>query len=137
MDFWLALSEIIRNAGIVVAGALGLLLAWWRVRAADRQAKAALEQADASLQQAKLARRDHVTELFNRAASQLDDPKLAVRLGAIYVLREIGRDFPDLSQPVFELLAAHLRERPLGYGDEEPPVDVVEIMAMLRDKLRG
>jgi len=51
-----------------------------RVVAANRQANAALRQAE-------LARRDHVADLFNRAVGQLDDPKLQVRLGAIYTLR--------------------------------------------------
>ncbi len=52
-------------------------------------------------------------------------------MGAIYVLREITRDFPDLANPVFELLQAHLRERIGDYGDAEPPVDVREIMDMV------
>jgi hypothetical protein len=44
-----------------------------------------------------LARRAHVTELFNRAVGQLSDPKLEVRLAAVYILREVANDFPDLS----------------------------------------
>jgi hypothetical protein len=46
-----------------------------------------------------------VAELFNRAVGQLTDAKLEVRLGAIYTLRQIARDFPDLAEPTFELLS--------------------------------
>lgn len=126
---WLtALSEIIRNIGLVLAALVGIYLAWRRVAAAT-------VQADASLQHAELARRDHVAELFNRAVGQLADSKLEVRLGAIYTLRQIARDFPDLSGPTYELLTTYLRESVRDYGDDEPPVDVREIMTTLRDRL--
>lgn len=94
-----------------------------------------LKQAGTAAAKAELDRRAHVVELFNRAAGQLTDERLEVRLCAIYVLREIGRDFPDLANPVFELLAAHLRERHRNYGDGEPPIDVQEIIATLRMRI--
>jgi hypothetical protein len=128
LEHWLVLSEITRNVGLIFAAAIGIGLAWPRIRAATRQADAALRQAD-------LARRDHVAELFNRAVGQLADGRLEVRLGAIYTPRQIGKDFPDLSDPTFELLAAYLRESGGEYGDAEPPVDVREIMKTLRERL--
>ena len=95
-----------------------------RVAAADRQAQAALRQAE-------LSRRDHVAELFNRAVGQLDDPKLQVRLGAIYTLRQIAQDFPDLTAPVLELLAIYVSEA--GRTDDDPAIapDVREIMRIV------
>ena len=125
---WLTLSEILRNYGIIIAGAIGLYLAWQRAAAATRQA-------DASLQQAELARRDHVAELFNRAVGQLTAEKLEIRLGSIYTLRQIARDFPDLSEPTLELLSTYLRENAEDYGESDPPADVREIMKMLKDHL--
>lgn len=71
-------------------------------------------------------------ELFNRAVGQLSDEKLEVRLGAIYTLREIVENFPDLSEPVYGLLTTYLRERVVAYGDAEPPADVLEIMKTVR-----
>jgi len=130
LAWWTAISEILRNFGIILAGGLGLWFAWARVKAADRQAKAAADQA-------VLARRDHVAELFNRAVGQLDDPKLQVRLGAIYTLRQIAKDFPDLTEAVFELLAAYMRDTASSYGDNEPPVDVREIMSIINEQLGG
>ena len=119
-------SEIIRNLGLVVAAAIGIYLAWRRVSAATKQA-------DASLQQAEMARRDHVAELFNRAVGQLTDAKLEIRLGAIYTLRQIALDFPDLSKPTFELLSKYVTESAGAYGDREPPVDVQEILNTIRE----
>jgi hypothetical protein len=107
---------------------VGVYLAWRRVSALSRQA-------DASLQQAELARRDHVAELFNRAVGQLTHEKLEIRLGAIYTLRQIARDFPDLAEPTYELLTTYLRESGKNYGDAEPPIDVREIMKTLRNRL--
>jgi hypothetical protein len=74
-------------------------------------------------------------ELFNRAVGQLSDQKLEVRLAAVYILREVANDFPDLSNPIFELLQAYLRAGDIDYGDEAPPIDVQEIIKLLRDRL--
>ena len=92
-------------------------------------------QAKSANAQAELARRAHVTELFNRAVGQLRDPNLEVRLAAIYVRREVAKDFPDLSNPVFELLQAYLRAGGIDYGDDDPPIDVREIVKILRSRL--
>jgi hypothetical protein len=103
-------------------------LAWLRVRAANRQSEASLRQAD-------LARREHVADLFNRAVGQLTDAKLEIRLGAIYTLRQISRDFPDLAGIVVELLTAYLRENRNNYGDSEPPIDVREMINIVRSHM--
>jgi hypothetical protein len=124
VEWWIAVSELTRNFGLVGAAVVGLVLAGMRVIAANRQARA-------SLRQAELARRDHVAELFNRAVGQLDDSKLQVRLGAIYTLRQIARDFPDLAGAVLELLNVYMRENATNYGDDEPPPDVQEIIRIL------
>lgn len=125
MQTWVAASELIRNVALAVAACVGALLAWQKL-GPDRK------QAETAEAQAALARRAHVSELFNRAAGQLVDGHLEVRLAAIYVLREIGRDFPGLANPVFELLQAHLRESRSAYQDDEPPVDIQAIVETLR-----
>jgi hypothetical protein len=128
MSAWVALSEILRNLALTVAATVGAILAWRQLSPASLQARSANTQAE-------LARRAHVTELFNRAVGQLSDPKLEVRLAAVYILREVANDFPDLSNPIFQLLQAYLRAGDIDYGDEEPPIDVQEIIKLLRDKL--
>ena len=128
MADWVAISELFRNAAITFAAIVGAVLAWRQLSPAALQAKSANAQAE-------LARRAHVVELFNRAAGQLRDPNLEIRLAAIYVLREVAKDFPDLSTPVFELLQAYLRVGNIDYGNDEPPIDVQEIMRVLRSRL--
>src|SRR5258707_4797558 len=128
MADWIAISELFRNAALTVAAIVGSILAWRQLSPAALQAKSANAQAE-------LARRAHVTELFNRAVGQLRDPNLEVRLAAIYVLREVAKDFPDLSNPVFELLQAYLRAGNIDYGDDEPPIDIREIVKTIRSRL--
>jgi hypothetical protein len=124
------ISELIRNYGLVVAAAVGVGLAWWRSRASNRQALAALRQAE-------VAQKDHVVEMFNRAVDQLGSEKLEVRLGAIYTLKRISRDpqYADYRVPILETLTAYVRERTREDSSEEPPVDVREIMNLLSEAL--
>src|SRR5882672_7462838 len=128
MNDWVALSEILRNMALTFAAMVGAILAWRQLSPTALQARSANTQAE-------LARRAHVTELFNRAVGQLRDSNLEVRLAAIYVLREVAKDFPDLSNPVFELLQAYLRAGEIDYGNDEPPIDVQEIVKLLRSRL--
>jgi hypothetical protein len=128
VEWWIAVSELTRNFGLVGAAVVGLVLAGMRVIAANRQARA-------SLRQAELARRDHVAELFNRAVGQLDDTKLQVRLGAIYTLRQISRDFPDLTRPIYAVLNVYVRESTRDKIGEEPSVDIREIMKIFKEDL--
>ena len=46
MGLWLTISEVVKNIGIVLGGALGIYLAWKRVIASNKQAEAQLAQAD-------------------------------------------------------------------------------------------
>ncbi len=124
------ISELIRNYGLIVAAGLGVVLAWWRSRASNRQAIAALQQAE-------LAQRNHVVEMFNRAVDQLGSEKLEVRLGAIYTLKRISRDpqYADYRVPILETLAAYVRERTRDDTNAEPSVDIREIMNFLGETL--
>lgn len=121
-------SEIIRNYAIVGGGLTGLGVAIWRAVSADRQSRAQLRQADQG-------RREHVAEIFGRAVEQLDHEKLHVRLGAIYTLREIVDVYPDLSRPTVDLLTSYLAS--VDYADEEPPLDVQEVMKVIIPRTEG
>jgi hypothetical protein len=126
MPSWVEFSEIARNLGLLIPAFVGTYLAWKRITVANRQAEAQTRQAD-------LTRRDHVAELINRSIGQLGEPKLEVRLGAIFILRQICKDFPDLSEPILQLLPIYLKENRVDYGDAEPPSDVSEIIRLVRD----
>jgi hypothetical protein len=116
-----AILEIVRNLVLSAAALAGVFMAWRQLNVANRQAA--------------LAGRCLVADLFNRAVGQLTDVKLEVRLGAIYTLRQIAHDFPDLAEPTFELLSTYLRESAGKYEGDDPPIDVREIMKTLRDHL--
>jgi hypothetical protein len=95
--YLIQISELVRNYGLIIAAGFGVVLAWWRSRASNRQAIAALQQAE-------LAQRNHVVEMFNRAVDQLGSEKLEVRLGAIYTLKRISRDpqYVDYRVPIWK-----------------------------------
>jgi hypothetical protein len=124
MAFWVTLSEIIRNFGLVGAALVGICLAWKRVVASNKQA-------DAQLRQADLSRRNHVTELFNRAVGQLKDERLEIRLGAILTLGQVCTDFRDLSGPVIQLLTTYLQQEKADYGEIDAPADIEEIIRII------
>ena len=67
-------------------------------------------------------------------SGQLNDAKLEVRL-AVYTLRQIARDFPDLARPTIELLSTFLRESAQKYEGGQPPVDIREIMKTVTNQL--
>lgn len=126
----IAISEVARNIGLLLAGVVGVGIAAWRTYAAIRQAKAAEEQAE-------LARRDHITEVFVRAVDQLASEKMEVRLAAIYTLRQISCEAPYQlwTKPIFQTLSAYLRERGAEGDTEEPSADIRLIMEFLRSQL--
>lgn len=83
------------------------------------------------LLQAELSRRNHVTELFNRAVGQLKDEKLEIRLGAILTLGQVCTDFRDLSGPVIQLLTTYLKQEKVDYGEIDAPADIGEIICIV------
>ncbi|MBO0663496.1 hypothetical protein LQ948_12705 [Jiella sp. MQZ9-1] len=118
-------SEIFRNLALTAAAAVGASPAWKNVGPGTTQAGTAVVQAE-------LARRAHVMELFNRAAGQLGDDKMEVRLAAIYILGEITVDFPDLSGSVFKLLENQLDRKMADFDGGRAPFDaraIAEVVA--------
>ena len=110
--------------GLWLQALVGIYLAWKRVVASNKQA-------EAQLLQAELSRRNHVTELFNRAVGQLKDEKLEIRLGAILTLGQVCTDFRDLSGPVIQLLTTYLRQEKVDYGEIDAPADIGEIIRII------
>ncbi|MFA6020538.1 MAG: hypothetical protein WC722_09775 [Rhodospirillales bacterium] len=124
----IGISEFVRNIGLVAVGLVGLGIAYWRSRAANLQAKAALTEAE-------LSRQNHIAEIFNRACGQLSDEKLEVRLGAIYTLERICLDehFKAYTTPIIETLSACLREKTADSSDggQNGPLDIQVISETL------
>lgn len=98
-------STTIRNLGLVVAAAIGLPLAIWRSRVAERQAEAAHRQAETAF-------RSLLNDRFQKAAEMLGHPaSAAVRIGGINALARLARErTADFHLPVARLLAAFVSD---------------------------
>ena len=125
---WISVSEILRNLVIVGAATIGLGLAWWRTAALNRQAASGAAQAAVS-------RREHAADVFSRAVGQIGNDRLEVRMGAIVSLAALSRDFPELSQPVFDVLAAYSRTRSEDFEAERPDIDVAATINILQTSI--
>ena len=91
-----SLSTTIRNLGLVIGGAIAVLLAVWRSRVAERQADTA--------QQSLL------NERYERGAGMLGSDVLSVRLGGIYALERLAAEHPEQYHvQVLGLLCAFVR----------------------------
>ena len=74
-------STTIRNLGLVIGGAVALLLAIWRSWVAQRQADT--------------AQQDLMNERYQQGAEMLGSNVLSVRLGGIYNLERLAADYPE------------------------------------------
>ena len=89
-------STTIRNLALVVAGIMALILAVWRSRIADRQAT--------------IAQSGLLDERYRQGTEMLGSDLLSVRLGGIYILRNLAEDHPDQHLiRVMESLCAFIR----------------------------
>ena len=88
-------SATISNVALVLAGAIALSLAVWRARVASRQADTA--------QQGLL------DERYQKGAEMLGSQVNAVRLGGIYALERLARDYPGAIPPSDNATVLRLR----------------------------
>ena len=68
-------------------------------------------QVQATRQQLYLTEQGQLTERFTRAVDQLGSDRLDVRLGGIYALERIARDYPPDRSTIGEVLTAYIRQR--------------------------
>jgi len=122
---WLANenSAILRNLGLLLFGILGMPLAWWRTKIADKNAENALNNT-------KIADRNSVTDIFTRAIEQLgsvsnNKPNIEVRLGAIYSLEKLSKTNHEYYQAIIDILASYVRENaPIPPESKRKPNDI-------------
>lgn len=74
-------STTIRNLGLVAAGLIALPLAIWRGLVAEKQADAAQQSLS--------------NERYQKGAEMLGHERLSVRLGGIYALQRLAKDYPE------------------------------------------
>ena len=75
-------TTTIRNLGLLVAGVVALIFAYWRSKVADRQAD--------------IARHTLLNERYQRGAEMLGNRSLSVRIGGVYSLEELAREVPEI-----------------------------------------
>lgn len=124
---WADRLERIRNVAIILGGIAALGLAYWRGKAADRQATAAQRQVDTASQQIGLAREQiqaaqqqvqttlqgQLSQRYEKGSEMLGSDVLAVRIGGIYNLQRLAEE--DLAHyyiPITRLFCAFVRNPP-------------------------
>lgn len=109
-------SDTLRNAGLLIGGGLAFIFAGWRAWVAERQANAARRQAEISQHQveivqgqvevsrahieiaqgeAETARQSLQNDRYQRATEMLGINVFIVRIGGIYALERLAREFPE------------------------------------------
>lgn len=116
------------GTGLIAAA---LAIRWRRVALGKRAAHA-------SLAMAQEAQR---SERFGRAVMQLADDRLAVRIGALYVLEQIAAESASQHWPIMEVVCAYLREH-AGWVAERPrsepvPTDLQAALTVLGRRTRA
>ena len=76
-----SLSTTIRNLGLIIGGAIAIILAVWRSRVAERQATTSEEGL--------------LNERYQRGTEMLGSDVLSVRLGGIFALRHLAEEHPE------------------------------------------
>ena len=95
----------VRNIGLVAAGVIAILLAFWRSTVAERQA----ETAQAGL----------LNERYQKGAEMLGSGVLSVRLGGIYALKRLAEEHPkEFHIQIIELFCAFVRHPTEGDSHE-------------------
>ena len=104
-------SATLRNIGLLIAGIIALPLALWRSIVAHSQAKSAQGQLATTQQSLR-------QERYQRGAEMLGNELLSTRLGGIYTLTRLAKDYPEeYHLQVMDLLCALVRN---PYGVQQP-----------------
>ena len=100
-------STIIRNVGLVIAAVIALWFARRRILVADRQAAT--------------AQRGLLNERYQKGAEMLGNDVLSVRLGGIYALARLAREYPGgYHTQIMNLLCSFVRNPPVDDGARDP-----------------
>ena len=103
-------STTVRNLGLIIAGLIALPLTLWRIRVADSQAKAAHQQVDTSQNQVATSQRSLLNERYQKGAEMLGSEVLSVRIGGIFALARLAREYPEeYHVQIMRLLCAFVR----------------------------
>ena len=103
-------GETLRNAGLLIGGALAFVFAGWRAWVAARQSTTAQVEAATAQLQAEIAQKGLLNERYERGAEMLGSSILPVRLGGVYALRRLAEEHPEQYHvQVMQLFCAFVR----------------------------
>ena len=120
LDFGVNTGDRSRNLGLTFAAALapvGIFMAYWRNRTADKQTETANKQAETANRQAKIAIKQAETserglqnDRYQKGAEMLGGVTLAARIGGIYTLERLATEQPaEYHMQILNLLCAFIR----------------------------
>ena len=116
-------GETLRNIILAVGAMVALVLAPWRSLVAERQANT--------------ARRSLAYERFQRGVEMIGSPVLSVRLGGIYALDQLAKEWWGYHVQVMRVLCAFVRNPPHDHDAPRPDVqDAVSVIGRRRTKDR-
>ena len=109
-------SAIVRNVGLLAFALIGICIAFWRGRAADRQNLIANQQADLAAEQHRLLLKQRNSDDKTRKAALLEsgvrlinDPDGSVRIAGIAILVGLAEEAPlDFGRIVYNIFPAAL-----------------------------
>ena len=122
---WAARLERIRNVAIILGGIVALGLAYWRGKAADRQASAAQaqvntasrqidaahEQVQAAQEQGQMMLQGQLNQRYEKGSEMLGSSVLSVRMGGIFALERLAQEHPtQYHVEVMKVLFAFIRQ---------------------------
>ncbi|MDE2892188.1 MAG: pentapeptide repeat-containing protein [Chloroflexota bacterium] len=107
-----SLSEVIRNLGLIIGGAIAVLFAIWRSLVASRQTQAAQEGL--------------LEERYRQGLEMLSSGGLSTRLGGVQILQALAEEHPGrFHLMVMRLFCAFVRNPPSLNGGEEQYQDTL------------
>ena len=128
-------SATIRNLGLVIAAIIGLPLAIWRSKVAERQA-------DMAQRQSETAQSGLLNERYQKGAEMLGSKVLPVRLGGIYALEHLAENYPEeycvLITALFCAFARHPTAQDSSEQQLRPDVQaVIEAIATCHERVES
>ena len=123
----LSIENELRRTVLLAVVALGVLLWVWL---SWRRARAAEDTARSSAQVLAATEASRRTERLSKAIEQLAHHEPQVRVGAIYLLESLAREFEELHSPVIAVLAAYVRDR-AAWEEDRPASSDADLQTVL------
>jgi hypothetical protein len=108
-------TTAVQGVGAIVL-ALGAVATWRNLQVAQENARVSQDTLRVTQERLDIDRQAQITNRFTQAIGQLGaelkdgKPNLEVRLGGIYALERIARDFSDYRWTITEVLTAYVRQ---------------------------